>query len=126
MRGQMPDDPFDDELDAALAAAAAEFDGAQARNLIPALTRVKNRRTPLRGAERYGSQGAVRLRFADGTAILARAVGRPGLAPAAVAVVRGKAVLLTDLRDDGVEVHAVLSWGGHHAECEVLGYDQAD
>lgn len=127
MRDQWRDDPFDDELRAALEATVAELRGDFALHLLPALIRVKNRGTPLRGAERYGSDGAVRLRFADGTSVLARAEGRRGLAPAAVAMVRGASVVLTELRDDGVAIHAVLSWkGGHRTECVILGEDQAD
>ena len=125
--GDSFDDLFDEDLHAALDAAAAEHHAALTSHLSAALTRVSNRGTPLRGAERYGSDGAVRLRFADGTTVLARGDGKGGLGFAAVAVIRGSAVLLTDVHDDGSGVHAVLVWDRrHHVAIEVLGGDQPD
>ena len=88
---------------------------------------IQNRGTPLRGAEGYGRDGVVRLRFADGTSVLARGDGRGGLGFAAVAVLRGSAVLLKDVRNDGAHVHALLVWDRrHHVEIDVLGSDQPD
>lgn len=125
--GDAFDDLFDEDLQAALDAAAAEHQAALTSHLFTALRRVSNRGTPLRGAERYGSEGVVRLRFADGTTVLARGDGRGGLGLAAVAVIRGSAVLLTDVRDDASGVHAVLVWDRRHrVGIEVVGGDQPD
>ncbi|MHA6511826.1 hypothetical protein [Tessaracoccus sp. Z1128] len=119
------DDLFDRDLSAALDATAAEHSAALATHLFAALSRVKNRGTPLRGAESFGSDGAVRLRFADGTTVLARGDGRGGLGFAAVAVLRGAAVLLSDVRRGPEGVRAVLTWERRHrVEIEVLGGDQ--
>lgn len=124
-----PHEQFDDllgeDLHAALEATAAELRAAMSRHLVAALTRVQTRGTPLRGAEAFGTDGTVRLRFADGTTVLATGDGKGGLGGAAVAVVRGCAVLLGDVHDDGVGVHAVLVWGRRHrVAIEVLGGDQ--
>ena len=131
MRGRTPDESFDDlfdqDLHAALDATAAESRAAVTRRLMRDLSMVQNRGTPLRGAERYGSDGAVRLRFADGTSVLARGDGKGGLGFAAVAVLRGSSVLLTGLNDDGVRLRAALVWNrSHHVEIEVIGSDQPD
>lgn len=131
MRERKPDDSFDDlfdeELHAALDAAAAEHRADLASHLLAALSRIQNRGTPLRGAEGYGRDGVVRLRFADGTSVLARGDGRGGLGFAAVAVLRGSAVLLKDVRNDGAHVRALLVWNRrHHVEIDVLGSDQPD
>lgn len=127
MPAQDRDEPFDDELYSLLEATAAEYHRALSSHLVPALSRLKVRGTPLRKAERYDSRGVARLRFADGTTFLARAVGRGKLGAAAVAMLRGAAVLVSEIHDDGVEIHAVLTWGrGRHVECEILGDDQPD
>ena len=104
MRERTPDESFDDLFDQDLHAAleaAAESRAALSRHLLRDLSMVQSRGTPLRGAERYGSDGAVRLRFADGMSVLARGDGKGGLGFAAVAVVRGSSVLLTGIHDDG-------------------------
>ncbi|MCC2593876.1 hypothetical protein LKO27_10715 [Tessaracoccus sp. OS52] len=129
MREHKPNDPFeglfDDELSAALEAAAAEHRDAFTRHLLASLDRVRLRRTPLRGAEPFGTDGTVRLRFADGTTILARGDGAGGIGIAAVAMLRGVPVLLTHLHDDGTCVRAVLGWAKrHHTEIRVMGGDQ--
>ncbi|MBB1516355.1 hypothetical protein H5398_10290 [Tessaracoccus sp. MC1679] len=121
------DDLFDDDLHAALDATAAEHRASLTRHLVADLSRVQNRGTPLRGAEGYGSDGVVRLRFADGTTVLARGDGKGGLGFAAVAVIRGSAVLLAGVHDDGLTVHAVLAWDRrHHVRIEIIGSDQPD
>lgn len=119
------DDLFDEDLNGRLSAAEAEHRAGVASHLVADLVRVRNRGTPLRGAERFGSDGAVRLRFADGTSVLARGDGKGGLGFAAVAVLRGSAVLLTDVHSDGVGVRAVLAWDRRHRlEIEIIGGDQ--
>lgn len=129
MRGHGRDGPFEDlfdeDLHAALERAAAEHRAVLTRHLLAGLSRVRNRGTPLRGAEAFDSSGTVRLRFADGTTVLARGDGKGGLALAAVAALQGHPVLLTAVEDDGLAVHAVLSWPRrHHVTIEVLGDDQ--
>ena len=131
MRERTPDESFDDlfdqDLHAALEAAAAESRAALSRHLLRDLSMVQSRGTPLRGAERYGSDGAVRLRFADGMSVLARGDGKGGLGFAAVAVVRGSSVLLTGIHDDGRHLRAALVWkGGRQVEIEIIGSDQPD
>ncbi|SHI68308.1 hypothetical protein SAMN02745244_00845 [Tessaracoccus bendigoensis DSM 12906] len=127
MRAKGRNDPFDDMFRESLEATAAEFRAAMAQRLIPALTRVRDRGTPLRGVERYNSDGAARLRFADGSAFLVRPEGKAGLLPAVIAMHRGAAVLMTELLVEGGAMHAVLTWGGQHCVgCEILGGDQAD
>lgn len=129
MRERTPGDSFgdlfDEDLQAALEAAAAEHRDAIAGHLLGALTRAQHRRTPLRGAEAFGSDGTVRLRFADGTTVLARGDGEGGLGFAAVAVLRGTAVLLTDVRDNGSSVVAALQWDTRRrVDIEIIGGDQ--
>ena len=69
----------------------------------------------------------MRLRFADGTSVLARGDGKGGLGFAAVAVVRGSSVLLTGIHDDGRHLRAALVWkGGRQVEIEIIGSDQPD
>lgn len=127
MRAPWREDPFDDELRDAFDATAAEFSDALKAHLMPALRRVRDRGTPLRGVQNYGSDGAVRLRFADGSAFLVRAHGRNRLSMAALAMLRGVAVLMVKVTADGPGIIAVLGWQGEHwAECEILGEDQAD
>lgn len=126
MRARGRDDPFDDVLRESLEATAATYRAAMSQRLIPALTRILNRSTPLRGVERYGSDGAARLRFADGSGFLVKPERRAGLLPAVLAMHRGAAVLLTQLKADGDGIHAVLTWHEHRIGCEILGGDQAD
>lgn len=117
---------FDDELRRQLTctcAAHSDLRGA----LAEALLRVRNRAAPLRHAEAFGSEGAVRLRFADGTTVLVRGDGKGGLGMAAVAAVRGETVLLSRLQVDAAGIDGVVSWGRrHHAHFHVLGADQPD
>ena len=124
-RGQPFDELFDEDLNAALERAAAQHRAVLTRHLTSALERVRDRGTPLRGVEAFDSDGTVRLRFADGTTLLARGDGKGGLAMAAVAVVQGRPVLLTEVEDDGLVVQGVLSWPRRrHASIEALGDDQ--
>ncbi|WP_353081321.1 hypothetical protein [Tessaracoccus lapidicaptus] len=120
------EDLFDDELRRRLSGAAsapADLRGA----LAEALLRVRNRAAPLRHAEAFGSEGAVRLRFADGTTVLVRGDGKGGLGLAAVAAVRGETVLLSELRVTQAGIHGALSWGRRHrVDFDVLGADQPD
>lgn len=129
MRERKPDDSFDglfdEDLAATLEAAAAEHRAVQARHLVTRLEQVRARGVPLRGAEAFGTDGVVRLRFADGTAVLVRGNERGSLSTVAVAVVRSIPVLLSDVHDDGRAVRAEFRWNQrHHVGVEVLGYDQ--
>lgn len=129
MRPRNPDDPLDhlvdDELAAAFEAAAAEHRAALFHTLIELLDRVRLRGAPVRGVGRFRGQAA-RLRFADGTAVLATGGARGDLAMVAMAVARQRPVLLTDVFDAGSDVHAVLQWDDHRAEIIVLGRDQPE
>lgn len=131
MRRRTAEESFDDMFDPGFltaweAIAAGQRVGLSGR-LLADLTRVQHRRTPLRHTEGYGSRGTVRLRFADGTTVLARPAGRGGLGAVALALHRGSAVLLTAFREDGEAARAILSWNrGGRAEVDVIGADQPD
>jgi hypothetical protein len=130
MRAQGPDDDplghlVDDELSAAFEAAAAEFRTAHSRAVLEVLERVRRRGTPLRAVSRYSSE-AVRLQFADGSAVLVHSRTRGQLATVGLAVARQRPVVVSDVQDDGTTVLAVLRWDAHHVDIEVLGRDQAE
>nr|NLI50031.1 hypothetical protein [Propionibacterium sp.] len=114
------------ELDAVGAALAAERHREVAARLTSALDALRNRRVPLaRVLGGTGIPGQFVLEFADGTAILARTVGRSDAATVAVAVARER-VLLTLWHDTGTHFPLVLSWRGGERVLDAVAVQPAD
>lgn len=123
--GVDPDDAA--ELDARFASACR--DDATWRDEIVAarMAPVVHRRIPMRVLEPLPERGATRIRFADGTTILAHGTAAGDLGVLA-AVMRDHSVRVTSCARAADGLHLALDWTGRNKQLDlvVTGLDQPD
>lgn len=126
----MARDPWDsdvDSLDRSLQEIEGEYRHELDTRLVRRLATVQARHTPLRFVGPAPAPPGARLRFADGTAVIAHSERRGALSRVALALYQRATVLVerVEVTDHGVEVD--LHWGrGQEVRAEVLGFDQVD
>jgi hypothetical protein len=131
-----PDDGLDDGLDAgdlralddALTAVAAEHAGSLQGLLGIQLDRLRRRRVPVRAIRATSAPPVVRLCFADGTVIRARAASPGDWAPVVLAVAgTGDGVVVESHAVAGDEVEVILATpAGVRRRAVAVGLDQPD
>jgi len=130
-RSGAEESPLDDlDLDDVWEQAASEFHGALAVLLQTQLGVVLRRGVPVREVSHAPIAGTGRVRFADGTVLIARS-GHPGdLTQLAMLAIRHASVRLSAFKIDHSGTTTLLFTTGNPAErelvIEAIGMDQAD
>jgi len=123
--GVDPDDAA--ELDARFAAASEDVATSRDEIVAARMAPVVRRRVPVRVLEPMPARGTTRIRFADGTTILARGAMAGDLGVLA-AVMREHSVRVTSCARAPDGLHLALDWTGRSRPLDlvVTGLDQPD